>query len=390
MPFNVGRLDKLSLIGDLVFFFFDIGSDIYSQVIFFGHGQYRYAGMNIAGIVFGTFGRSLIALAGPGGMRLCSPGFCLERFVTFLSGFLGVDMLFEFIEVWQRGYRTERWTQAKFCESGIEGIVSMGVQLYAFVYEDGLTYESYELYIIGVSICSSILGYALNVGVEFWELSRGRKLRSPEDRNQFSSQFSYEVYQITALRFLEVASRLCLSVYFCYVFRPFGVVPFIASEILIIVAIYKLVMGPIVFGVGIGLFNSILPLSWLSLPEPFLAPPTYMEGKGPRLIKCLNIHKLISTIVMVVLIATLSEDMPPVAFHRRCVLGVGAVAFILLVPLMCFTIARTVGSPELVQRELEGRSIASEREYIKKPAGSCCALLCCKARAEQMSSTFVS
>jgi len=210
MPFVVGNADRVLLVKDVLMFFADVGSDIASQIIFLSNGDYKYAIMNTLGIMMGNILR-IMALYHEGRPNLC---------MSFLQSLFGLDVLFEFAEVWKRGYRTQRWTHTKFFESAVERMVSMGVQVYAFIYEDKL--QTIELIVIGGSIFMSILGVATNVGVEFIEL-QCRGLTSPEDRRQLLSEYSYEVRMVAAVRFLEARHVLLLRIssFWCYSIHRF-------------------------------------------------------------------------------------------------------------------------------------------------------------------------
>jgi len=76
---------------------------------------------------------------------------------------------------------------------------------------------------------------------------------------------------------------------------------------------------------------------------------------------------------MIVMILFKSEDMPPAALHRRCVIGIGFVAFVLLGPLIVFVVTTIVGSPRLIKRGEESvkPSNVPRREHrFAQPQGS--------------------
>ena len=164
---QIGPLDKLGLLKDSAQYFVDMALDLFSMVIFIRTHQYKYFAMNLCGILLTALLQSSI---------LGSAGCCRSLFESAT----GLGFFAECREAWIRGYRTKHFIMYKTLESYIEGVVSMGVQMYALVYED--SYSTVQILVIAASIVSSIVCYAQIVGIEFIELLRSRKLTNPQEQ----------------------------------------------------------------------------------------------------------------------------------------------------------------------------------------------------------------
>jgi len=343
--------------------------DVASLRIFVTKGQWKYFSMNIIGLVLAAAGQVVAANLEDEAQSTSALNMC----TAFVRSITGIEFFIESREAWRRGYRTNRFIYFKFCESAVEGMVSMGVQMYAVLYEDN--YDIVQFSVICVSIASSVYGFASTVGVEFAEMLMGRGFTCPDDRRQFMSEFQLEFFLVKSFRVCEVLTRSCVIASFCYSFRPWGLFLFIIGDIVCITLCYIAITGDFT----LGLMNAIIPSSWLSIPEPFLAPKTYSEGKNKAVVSLLSLQKAVGALLMVASMLVFNRKIvfgEMMEGHRLVILGIGLVGTPIVWLLTLVLVFCVMEKPRLNRQspEVDGSSAIRTSMPTSQSQAS---LLCC-------------
>ena len=122
----------------------------------------------------------------------------------------------------------------------------------------------------------------------------------------FRAQFHSYIRLVMLARLLDVSARICLIACFCYIFRPYGILVFIAFEVVFMTACYTSAFG--CSELGKGLYTAIMPGGWLSVPVAFLSPMTEYKGQGKRLMTAYCVQKAVGSATMAALMFLLQPD----------------------------------------------------------------------------------
>mmetsp|Transcript_123463 Transcript_123463/g.394389 ORF Transcript_123463/g.394389 Transcript_123463/m.394389 type:complete len:838 (-) Transcript_123463:203-2716(-) len=316
---EISAADRFALLKQAAQYFADVILDSVALIVFLLHYQFKYWLASVFGIILTSLEVSDVlqtALAGRFSL-LCDAG-TLRR---VMSALLGVDFFFEFREAWRRGYATTKFIRFRAAESQMEGLISLGVQVYAFMFST--SYSITQQCLIGASILSSAQGYSSAQGVERAELLEGQMLLTPQQRRDFKTRFSKELMVIQAMRFIEVLCRICTVSCFLITFRPFGILAWGAWEFTGVVAIFMYWDGPLNSSLKEGLaqacWQAFTVDSWITANEAYFQNMKLSEmlslsqrwpytRKTTEIVMTLNAFHAVESVMMFVSMYTLRPD----------------------------------------------------------------------------------
>lgn len=252
------KMAKARLIKDYIMYVSDQFFDLQALYIFCVHRQYRYLGLNVCGLVIG--------------MALSTWKLGLSDLKEVRAMIIGEKFFGEFKKSYSRGYRTRAFTVMKGAESGVEGLVSLCVQLFAVLYS--IDYTSTQLILIGCSVATSIYGVANNT-VDIIDLTFVRNLVNPNDRDSFEIEFQGHIFFAKIFKFVDVTSRICVVDLFACAFRPYGFFLWVGAEFVSVFAVYvgafrTIVRCGVVEAFARACPMAVFPLSWISPPVAIL------------------------------------------------------------------------------------------------------------------------